>query len=151
MKFILKKIVILMVIGGCFASTGCKNSTAEDSIVEESDNSLSGKDIEYLARYIYVSDAGEHVRIENQPEAEYGYNLWVSPTTGKYYTYPHDDESYYVTFKTEDEEQNQAYFYVTAETGYYIDITYERSIALPHNIDPNKFELNPETNYWRYK
>lgn len=139
-----------MVIGGCFASTGCKNSTAEDSIVEESDNSLSGKDTEYLARYIYVSDAVEHVRIENQPEAEYGYNLWVSPTTGKYYTYPHDDVCYYVTFKSEDEEQNRAYFYATSDLGYYINEDHYAE-SLSARINASNLEINPETNYWRYK
>lgn len=109
----------------------------------------SGTDTEFLARYIYESTSGENLK--NEYEAKSGYDLWISPKTGKVYAYPSERsiEHIYVTFKSEDEEQNRAYFYATANVGYYIRDG--NAVVLPAEINASNLEINPETNYWRYK
>lgn len=151
MKLFSKSAAIFVTTVLCIAFSGCKISTNEENstIPTTQDDNLSGTDTEFLARYIYESNAGENLK--NEYEAESGYDLWISPRTGKVYAYPSEwsIEHIYVTFKSENEEQNQAYFYVTAKTGYFIQNS--DAVQLPEKIDADKLELNPETNYWRYK
>ena len=151
MYFILKKIVILMVIGGCFACTGCKNSTAEDSIVEESDNSLSGKDTEYLARRICTGcSANDFNSFEGSNGELYAQAGWdYLKVNGQWYFFENPGHRLEISFKSLDENTGVAYFYATANVGYYIQNG--NALVLPAEINASNLELNPETNYWRYK
>lgn len=111
----------------------------------------SGKDTEYLARYVYESKAGEHIKDADEGIAEDKYCVWKEKIGGQYYAIP-DYNFVYFTFKSVDEKLGVAYFYANALEGYYIDSSYPEmgSILLPHDLI-GKVEINPETNYWRYK
>lgn len=112
-------------------------------------DSLSGTDTEYLARYVYPSRAGEHIIDTDKGYAEVSYDTWKEKLGGQYYAIPYASEHVYFTFKSVDEENGIAYFYANAEEGYYIDSN-SVAIKLPDDLI-GKFEINPETNYWRYK
>ena len=87
--------------------------------------------------------------MKNDGEAEDGYYLLTENDSGKIYAYPMYIANIYFTFKSEDTDKNEAYFYATAPAGYYIKDG--QAVALPYYISGNEFEINPDTDYWRCK
>ncbi len=118
----------------------------------------SGKDTKYLARYVFHSRAGEHIIDTDKGIAEDLYCIWEEKLGGQYYAIPDPYSISYVyfTFKSVDEENGIAYFYANACEGYYIDPDhldgegFVVAIKFPNDLI-GKVEINPETNYWRYK
>ena len=127
-------------------------------VAEFTYDSLSGTDTEYLARYVFPSRAGEHIKDADEGIAEGLYCIWKEKLGGQYYAIPDPYliEGVHFTFKTVDEENGIAYFYANASERYYIDSNYLNGDGfvyarrLPNDLI-GKVEINPETNYWRYK
>ncbi len=127
-------------------------------VAEFTYDSLSGTDTEYLARYVFYSRAGEHIKDADEGIAEDLYCTWEEKLGGQYYAIPDPYVISYVyfTFKSVDEENGIAYFYANACKGYYIDSNhldgegFAVAIKFPNDLK-DKVEINPETNYWRYK